>query len=277
VIIRQPGDYVTFLGRVYVDAWSNNLSFFDPARCLSKLHFSDNCDRKISPSLCAWRKAVSYYVTDNGNFVGHIAQKMLEITGEGKTEVVERRPWLADVLESNTRYTTQQIMDKFRYNSIFPTYQSDPETLGVLVGSSESNGRYGGLDHSLIYLADQLNMSTVDILVWYGKFRKSNTLDFPLLYREPTPANSSVTITVDGISVGPDLQPAPAIVPAEKPACFYFFDPLKKGLKCKHGDKCKFSHSQEYNGKRICRDFLKNACKRDNCKFAHVAVSAKVT
>jgi len=263
--IRVPGDYVTFLGRVWFDAWSSNLSFFDPLRCLSKLHFSDNSDRRMDVNLLAWRKSVSYYVTDNGNFVGHLAEHMLNITQAGKTEVVERRPWLSAVLLENTHYTTEQILYKFRGCSVFPTYQSNPRTLCIL----------GDPEPAVIYLAELLEIPCIDIITWYEEVRRCDMLNFPCLHRIPSVTDKPTT--VDGELVGGPLKPAPVqlsklegkepIDDVIQPACRFFFS--KEG--CKRGDKCKFSHS-----KKLCRDFLRGACDRTNCKFDHVSSSAKV-
>jgi len=263
--IKVPGDPVTFLGRVWPDPWGSNLSFFDPLRCLSKLHFSDNSDKRVPVSLLAWRKAVSYYVTDNGNIVGHIAEHILNITRQGKTEVVERRPWLAAVLLENTHYTTEQIVVKFRGSSVFPTYQSNPRDLTL----------DGEFEPALVYLSSQTGISCDDILAWYRDLRSREFLDFPCLHR--VEASSSKPTSVDGELIGGPMAKAPidlSKIEGKKPvdtpvppACKFFFS--KDG--CRRGDKCRFNHS-----KNICRDFLKGACKRDKCRFEHVALSAPV-
>jgi len=190
---------------------------------------------------------------------------MLKITQAGKTEVVERRPWLSAVLMENTHYTTEQIIYKFRGCSVFPTYQSNPRNLCIL----------GDPEPAVVYLAGLLQIPCIDIIAWYEEVRKRDSLNFPCLH-EVQPASDKPT-TVGGELIGGSLKPAPVqlskiegkepIDEVVKPACRFFFS--KDG--CKRGDKCKFSHS-----KMICRDFLRGACDRKTCKFDHVSASAKV-
>lgn len=264
--IRHPGEPVSFLGRIWSD-WNSSASFFDPYRCLSKFHFSDNSDRRISSELLAWRKAVGYYVTDNGNFVGHIAQRFLEITGKGKTELVERREWLRGPLEENTKYTTDQIKDKFQGQPIFPGVASHPRTLR-LVDDHQENGETDPCFKMFCSQMSEHGVTESQILAWYNDVMTAESLDdMPTLHVVPVEA-PKIAMTVDGLTIGPPMTPAPRQPTVVAPICAFLF--TKK--KCSRGDKCKFSHDL----KNCCHDFLKNKCVRPKCRKPHIPLSASL-
>lgn len=257
--IRSPGEPVGFLGRVWSD-WTSNESFFDPYRCISKLHFTDNSDKNARSEVLAWRKAVGYYVTDNGNFVGHIADKILDITAAGKTEVVERREWLKCVLAENTEYTTDQIREKFKDWSVFPTTSSHPRTLRLKDGSEDPC-----FTHFLQQMAEH-GVQAQAVYDWYLQLMDCDRLeDFPTLHRVEVAA-PTIAMTVDGMTLGPEMAPKPTIPTTEAPICYYMFNRRK----CTRGDKCKYSHDTS----TCCHDFIKDKCSRKVCRKKHIPLSA---
>ncbi len=260
--VRAPGDPVSFLGRI----WPNHgdeRSFFDPLRCLSKLHYSDNSDRNMDLDVLIWRKCAGYAVTDSGNFIGHIVASYLEFTQSGKTEVVERREWLKDILPENTRMTTSELYATLiEKGSVFPTFISDPETLRM------PDGR---LDPCFVHFVNQLKLPPAIVVEWYNKFMTREFMeDYETLKKiEPTPPPNT-PVTVDGRTIGPTALPnAPVIsTTVERPICQRFF--RKKD--CPRRDKCKYSHDLA----GICQDNLNGKCTRPSCKFKHVGLSAAV-
>lgn len=260
--VRQPGEPVSFLGRIWTD-WNSPKSFFDPYRCLSKLHFSDNSDRRISSNLLAWRKAVGYYVTDNGNFIGHIAQKILEITASGKTDVVERRDWLKGILAENTPYTTAEIIEQFKGKPVFPTESSSSKTLITYEGTH---------DECFVHFIRQMNtkfgFKSQEIYDWYQAVMRATTLEeLPQLCVVPV-ENPPLAMTIDGQIIGPPMTPAPVMPTVAPPVCYYMFTRRK----CSRGDKCKFSHEVD----KCCHDFIKGKCTRKACKMPHLLLSAQL-
>lgn len=257
--VLHPGDRVSFLGRIWVD-WDSDVSFFDPMRALSKLHFSDNSDRKISRDLLAWRKCAGYFVTDSGNFVGHIARKILEITKVGKTEIVERREWLKDLLPENTTVTSESLFETFSDSPVFPGRASHPQNL-----------RYpdGSYDDSFLMFCDQVGLGQDEVYAWYQKFTEITSIDHIVTLKRVEPTNEvHVTVSVDGKVLGPLMGPAPVVPPVAMPLCYFMFTRKK----CTRQDSCKFRHDVE----NVCHDFCKGKCARKQCKRPHVALSAKV-
>jgi hypothetical protein len=257
--VRSPGDPVGFLGRVWVD-WKSPRSFFDPFRCLSKLHFSDSSDKLVSVNDLAFRKALGYYVTDKGNFIGHIAHHLLTITKTGKTEVKERREWLTGILEENTRYTLAEV-ENIVQESVFPTFCSNPHTLRLDTG--EVDPCY---DHFMNQVGKH-GIKREQLETWYRVFMTSlDVRQIPQLYSIPVPENLPVAISVDGMDYGPNMTPAPVPPVPTMPVCYSLF--VNKECKRK---RCKFSHDLN-----VCFDFCKGKCRRVTCKRPHVPLSAKV-
>lgn len=255
--VLAPGDRVSFLGRIWSN-WDSDASFFDPLRALSKLHFSDNSDRKISRDLLAWRKCAGYFVTDSGNFVGHIARKILEITVKGKTDVIERRDWMKGMLPENTEISSANLFAWFTDHPIFPCPSSHEISL-----------RYedGSFDESFLMFCDQIRRTPEDVHQWYLRFLKIKTLEEIETIETINPSNSvHVAVSIDGKLVGPPMGPAPIVPPVAMPVCFFFFTRKK----CTRKD-CKFRHDIEI----VCHDFCKGKCARKQCKREHVALSAK--
>lgn len=252
--VRRSGEAVTFLGRIFPNPWDNNGSFIDPLRALSKLHFTSDSDPCTSNETLAWRKAVSLYVTDAGNFVGNIAKHLLDISVSGRTEAVERRPWMRDVLPENTKMTTAEIVERFQDKPVFPPV---PDNVGV----------QDQPDHALLYFANQTQLPLPTIAEWFVRFLNAQSLkDIPTLYRVETPSNAPVCTSVDGVVVGPRMGPAPSPPPDMKPYCRHHIQ-----RRCTRGEKCKYSHAQD-----ACRDHLRGKCAyADKCKFVHYALSPK--
>lgn len=257
--LRNNDTPVGFLGRIWID-WGSPNSFFDPMRALSKFHCSDSSDRKIDRNILAWRKAAGYFVTDSGNFVGHVAGQILRITRAGKTETIERREWLKDVLPENTRMTSESLFEKFWDRSVFHVRRSHPITCVYECGE---------WDESLVALSTRLEMPPQVVYEWYQKLAACNSIDeIPLLYRVPTPEKTSTTVTVDGQVIGPAMGPAPRPDPVQMPVCFEQF--TRKN--CSRKEQCKFLHVFT----DICFDFCKGKCTRRKCKRKHVPMSARV-
>lgn len=255
--VRQPGDPVGFLGRIWPH-WDSNQSFFDPMRCLSKFHYSDTSDPKIDSEILAWRKAAGYYVTDKGNFIGHIARHTLQLTGAGSTEIVERREWLAHVLPANVKMSSSQLFETVQ-TAVYPTFHSDPFTLLLADGS---------LDPCYSYFLTQVEMYGVtpnDVKQWYlSLLEVRNINNFPTLLTIP-PSIPTVATSVDGVVLGPEMQPAPKLQEVNRPLCYQLYTRRKCSLK-----KCNFYHGE------FCRDFLSDkGCSRSKCKFTHCALSTK--
>nr|QYF49999.1 MAG: hypothetical protein 1 [Sichuan sediment noda-like virus 13] len=59
----EAGLPVKFLGRIYVDPWTNDQSIADVARQMSKIHLT-TANITVPDWLCLYRKAVGYLVTD---------------------------------------------------------------------------------------------------------------------------------------------------------------------------------------------------------------------
>jgi hypothetical protein len=279
--IRQPGESVSFLGRIYPDPGVSGRSFFDPMRALSKFHFSDTTDPHVDVNVLAWRKSAGYYITDAGNFIGHIARHILEITQHGKTEIIERREWLKDILPENSEMTSQNLFDKFDNNPIFPGFITHPVrlTLDHVVAedwyprscSSEFiPTKHMELDPCFKYFCQQIEMDETIVLHWYLRFLATSSLEeFETLLRvDVKQEDVPVAMTIDNQTFGPPLVRAPIVPDPVYPVCFYMF----KYKNCKRGDKCKFDHDM----KNKCVDFCLNKCKRSPCKFEHVPLSAKV-
>jgi len=259
--VCNPGDPVPFLGRIWND-WSSNESYFDPVRALSKMHFSDSSDRNIAVERLAWRKAVGYYATDAGNFIGHIAGKILLLTNNGRTEPVERREWMKGVLEENTKYTTEDILAKFTAGPVFPTHTSDFHTLRT---------DNGGWDPCAQHFADALGLKMDDVFDWWVRFSGITSIkDVPTLTVVVAEADKKgPAVSVDGVVIGGPMTPAPIVPKVVKPLCFFQF--VKKN--CKRGDKCHFEHDFS----NVCFDFAKGKCKRgEKCKRSHIELSARV-
>lgn len=267
-IRREPGDPVGFLGRIW-PVWGDRRSFFDPRRCLTKYHFSTCSDRRLSRECLAFRKAAGYYVTDAGNFIGHISRTLLEVTRTGKTEVMERRPWLRDILKDNTVYTSQELFTEFQ-DAVFPTWISNPDTLYCRDAPSDdvvSN------DPCFMYFCEQVEMNPTDVFNWYAELTCIDELSEIQTLLKVEVENPTFAATVDDTIVGPRMAAAPQparVQPEREVICRFFFDKRKR---CNRGTECKFSH--DISG--VCRNNLLGKCTRGvNCKFQHMTLSAAI-
>jgi hypothetical protein len=259
--VRTPDDPVSFLGRIW-PYHNDSRSFFDPMRCLSKLHYSDNSDRNMELRTLIWRKCAGYAVTDAGNFVGHIVATYLQFAQRGKTEVMERREWLKDILPDNTLMTTSDLYRHLlEIGTVFPTFVSDNKTLKTIDGD---------IDPCFTYFVKQVEMPFERVFDWYKTFLTRQTYDsYTVLKKiEPT-VPTKIPVTVDGITIGPSrLPPAPIIDPVvQTPVCQRHF----RTKDCPRR-RCKYSHDLT----DVCTDHLRGKCKRTTCKFKHVGLSAAI-
>jgi len=255
---RQPADPVGFLGR-YWPVHGSIRNFADPMRTLSKFHFSDCSDRKMDVNTLAWRKAAGYYVTDAGNFIGHISQKILEITGKGKTDVVERREWLKHILPENSILSTAALLERFKDGPVYPTYESDPKTLMT------PEGNY---DPCFLMFVQQTQKNISDVFQWYKRFMSISQLsEVPPLMKVEAVSALPYPVSVDGVVIGPKLSPAPRPPKPAPPVCNSFF----RNKKCPRKN-CNFRHDIS----KICHKFAIGKCSFAKCKFEHVPLSVDV-
>jgi hypothetical protein len=74
-----PFERVPFLGRVYVDPWTNTHSFIDVPRQLRKLHLTI-APRTVPDNVCFLRKALGYLITDaNTPIITEWSKKIISI------------------------------------------------------------------------------------------------------------------------------------------------------------------------------------------------------
>jgi hypothetical protein len=217
-------------------------------------------------STLAFRKALGYFVTDAGNFIGHISRKTLEVTGKGKTDPMERRPWMNKILKDNAVYTAEQVFDEFR-EAVFPTWISDEDTLFC----EERDNWF--IDPCFKYFCNQLDMEIHVVHEWYMQIRYATSIDEFVTLHKADVEVPGFAATVDGALVGPPMQTAnvpPQVNPRDEVICKFHF---LKNKKCKRGRACKFSHNLD----GVCRNHLRGKCTRGaRCKFRHLVLSAAI-
>jgi hypothetical protein len=249
--VREPGEKVGFLGRIYLDPWTHNRSHHDILRAASKLHFTAKRAENVSAETAAWRKAVSLFVTDNQTpLLGEWARTVLKFVPNGKWE---HDWWLCSLgidFDSTKITTSASIIAQYDGHPIFP---------GPLPEERE------------LIIRDFISCSSSPIdLKDYKRYlrvlKKSTKLDrFPnALWREEAVAVKDYPVWVDDAVIGPPAGKG------EKSPCF---DWLRGD--CKRGGKCKYYHDPTKNGvTEICRDFNMGKCKRTRCKFRHVTATS---
>lgn len=290
--VRSPGDEVGFLGRFYINPWDSPLSYFDPYRCLSKLHYSECTDLSISKETKAFRKASGYLVTDHDNFLGHIMRVILIISREGKTEVALRNPTVGLFLTANTHYTAVELLHLVDSDELadtaYPTLSSSFDTLRTSDGSWDPAVTH--LSRQLGLLEEPLEYSPEDIYDWWLKFRTVEKLeDIANMVDTPLVLPKFAYITTEGQVLGPDPGPAPVIPkvdPTERVCCRWIQEQMfrdKGYVLTPCTSKCLFAHA--FKG-RACRSWVKDftcpgfssdAGSVKTCKFDHPVLSQGVT
>lgn len=241
---RVEGDFVGFLGRIYPNPWLNNHSFFDPVRCLSKIHFAAMNDTTFPADVIAWRKGASLYVTDSCTPILNKVATILMERLKRKVCTLDATgyvPWMEEF--KGIEYSNAHIMEKFGETPIFPPLDEHEQ------------------HYVLRCMSESLDCPEDVIIEWLEENLKPHSLllDHPPLHvLTPSPA---VATTVDGQLLGPEMEPAPKRSPPQTPLCRWNIGKRK----CRYGDKCKYSHTDYY-----CRDFTKGECKREDCKFPHI-------
>jgi len=90
VAVRQPGEPVGFLGRIYIDLTSTTCSIIDPSRHFIKLHLTHQ-PAIVPDNLALWQKAQSYLVTDpNVPVISDWARCVLRVVPEPTARDKER-------------------------------------------------------------------------------------------------------------------------------------------------------------------------------------------
>jgi len=78
--IVRKGEPVPYCGRYFADPWSNDETFQDPQRTMSKLHLSGNCALTVEQAAC--NRAHGYLSTDSVTpIIGTYCTRVLDICG----------------------------------------------------------------------------------------------------------------------------------------------------------------------------------------------------
>jgi len=261
------GDFVSFLARIYPDAESG-ASFVDPARALSKLHFTTNKCETIPNVLHAYRKCMSYYIADPFSIVGRICEHILLIieneyimTNKISKKQLKKfknipltefpfsiRAALVDMLDFINNAGIPELLKRFWNNPIYPAPRNKKQFC----------------QESVQFLCDQLNIETKRFDEWFAKFLLCKDIDKwpPLL--EPKEVESKQLIEVNGEIFGKGLKSRP--IPCTKLNC--------REKDCKQAG-CKYIHDGTGINRvdltiKYCKNYQINNCKKDKCKFVHV-------
>lgn len=86
LIERNKGNVVGFLGRVFLDPWTNDWSIQDPVRTIRKLHLTMTCDN-VPANVAATSRALGYLATDaNTPIIGSYCRAVLRVCGYNYTD-----------------------------------------------------------------------------------------------------------------------------------------------------------------------------------------------
>jgi hypothetical protein len=236
--VRRAGP-VGFLGRLFIDPWETEESYFDVARCLSKLHFTHNADPTIPVSTHLWRRAVSLWITDSRTpLLGTLARRILRLIPEGEIDDSSHiQPWLMEInrhlRECHGRRVRSDVIVENWPEPIFP-----------------GPNRY--VIQAIEQIATQLDIVTRDLTNINDTWATASTLE--AIFRPEAPwfvapdVPATVTAELDGEIVGPATIPQAPVIPAGP-------QPPREKLK-------------------PCRDYAAGQCRRAHCKFAHIDCKA---
>jgi hypothetical protein len=254
--IIQRGEPADFLARIWPSPDSDRGSFFDPVRALSKFHFTANTVDCNYPERALFRKSISLMATDSTNMLGMIAVRCLGKITKGKSQLVERIPFLDGIFDDNTSYESEDIIKKFTMNPVFPAPKATWEF---------SRDHYvRDLDPCYQYFVQTLGMTDSVVSHWLDEvFASSNVLEMPTLLRPEIAA--SITCEIEGQMIGVP-EKAPIISDVVSMVCHKWLQGV-----CKN-KKCKFEHPIGF-----CKDYVnKGDCKYgDKCKFKHYKCDRK--
>jgi len=240
--LRVPGETVSFLARIYPDAWSSPASHHDILRAASKLHYSSTSDKNRPRAQIAWQKAVSIFVTDGHTpVIGEWATKVLHLIPNGKLTA----EWNSAALDLpvGVQMTSEEVMRRWD-RPVYPPIEPEQREAAVALFLQDSPATYD------------------DYLAWQEQLYAADSLDTlpPPIWVVPTHSDLDTAVIVDGQQLGP--QPRP-----RKPkVCLHWL-----GGTCTRGAKCAYEHPKE----KHCRDFLQGNCTRDDCKFLHIRAPEK--
>lgn len=234
--VRVAGQTVEFLGRVYLDPWTDSRSHHDILRAAGKMHFSPTNSQNASYEQMAWRKAVSIVVTDSQTpILSEWARKVLELIPNGTLE----SDWWTDLinLEGNTRYTSKDILEEYGDAPVFPGPNREewPLIEERILANSPITGSH--------------------LTKWRRDLKKARRIsEFPAPLWSVVPSiPKHYPVEVDGGMIGPPMKKS------VKAPCRRFLEG-----KCE-AKSCKFEHPAKF-----CRNFVRGECKHLKCKFPHL-------
>lgn len=272
--VRKRGDSVSFLARIFHDPWNSCSSFFDPVRCLSKLHFTHQNNPKVSSAMILAEKGASLYVTEGGllRIIGRLMmekskQTTVQIKGEGKFHSIEADHCMYD------KYQVTEFILKFST----PLYPSSDFPLNETFWYLFKHGNT--VDHivcawdSTQYFCERTGLNIDEFLYWLHNW---DPLVGPTLFDEE---KVTVCDTVNGQpsaieidhqvigKVGPSGVDQPNIDVVKIPYCCFL-------RKCRK-QNCPMVHEVRPGD---CVAFVKGRCTFTKCKWNHdVKVSSVPT
>lgn len=273
--VKLRGSRISFLARIYNDAWSSPISFHDPLRALAKLHFTPDrpsCVTRDAHLQIMWRKCVSLYVSEADNFLGLLAKKCLVAIGAGIVYDNDPSPTKKHLLEGfefNKLLCATDIIQKYPYgvvnvefhnalNDQFYTCLMGRCACGCNLDLSKCTCGHCSSDDSFDYFVEQTGLPGKTVVDWAVKmFDTDDVLNLPTLY-QVEPKVEGFQVEVDGQHFGTRT----AAPPTPPKLCNKH---MSGG--CPHGAKCKYIHLKDGE---FCRRYIKGQCKSRTCKFPHV-------